>query len=42
LLQQQLPDLGKQEHSFVPSQAHLSFTQFEQLHLGLLHAMKPI
>tara|TARA_B100001250_G_C19610578_1_gene704757 strand:+ start:19 stop:147 length:129 start_codon:yes stop_codon:yes gene_type:complete len=42
LLQQQLPDSGVQEQSFVPSQAHLSFTQFEQLHLELSHAMKPI
>jgi len=42
LLQQQLPDSGVQEHSLVPSQGHLSFTQFEQLHLGFSHAMKPI
>jgi len=42
LLQQQLPDSGVQEHSFVPSQAHLSFTQFEQLHFGFPHAIKSI
>jgi len=39
LLQQQLADSGVQEHSLVPSHAHLSFVQFEQLHLGFSHAI---
>ena len=39
LLQQQLGNPGKQAHSLVPSQAHLSLTQFVQLHFGLIHAI---
>jgi len=42
LLQQQLPDSGRQEHSLDPSHTHFSQLQFVQLHFGLLQAIKLI